>query len=85
MCFVALWTGPRKTRLTYFFIPYITLNFVLGTLYDCSTSVVAQSTLVDVSIGADAYRPNKFGLPLEFMGAVVAILGSWSTDGLLVW
>ena len=81
--------SPLSTHLksTYVFLVYTTCLFILGTLFVVSSSRVAQLTFIDDRAypgGPGVWAEEQFSIPINLLGNVCAILGTWFADGLLV-
>lgn len=72
---------------TYVFLVYTSCLFVLGTLFVVSSSRVAQLTFIDdrdYPGGPGVWAEEQFSIPINLLGNVCAILGTWFADALLV-
>lgn len=82
--FHRLWEQRKKDVRNWFFIGYINVMFVLGTLYMITEAWSTQVGFVDYPGGPLQFGAVSDGYPLEYMGNVVFILADWLADGLLV-
>ncbi len=82
--FHCLWEQRKKTMRNWFFMGYINIMFVLGTLYMISEAWANQVGFVDYPGGPLQFGDVSDGYPLDYMGNVVFLLADWLADGLLV-
>lgn len=77
----------KEARRTWFFIGYITILFILGTLYFIAETWGTEAAFVDYRNfpgGPLGWEGVSDAYPLIYMGNVVYILADWMADGLLV-
>ncbi|EPQ51899.1 hypothetical protein GLOTRDRAFT_21904, partial [Gloeophyllum trabeum ATCC 11539] len=89
-CMHLLVTGMNATnrRTNACFIVYVTVMFVLGTLFQASNSQFTQLAYVedrDFPGGPAVYEEAMFYIPVDTMGNVAYVLSNWLADGLLMW
>lgn len=78
----------HKKRSNQFFLAYITVMFILGTLFVSSSSRVAQMTFVDdrdYPGGPVAWAAAAFSIPANLLGNVTFTLANWLADALMIW
>ncbi|TFK55089.1 hypothetical protein OE88DRAFT_1642333 [Heliocybe sulcata] len=77
----------RKSS-SQFFLAYIIVMFILGTLFVSSSSRVAQMTFVDdrnYPGGPEAWQEAAFSIPANLLGNITFTLANWLADALMIW
>ncbi|KAN0101294.1 hypothetical protein V8E55_001278 [Tylopilus felleus] len=67
---------------------YITLSFLLGTLFMCALATFTQMAFIDdrnYPGGPNAFENNMFSIPVDDSGNAAFVLSNWLSDALLVW
>ncbi|KAG8220623.1 hypothetical protein J3R82DRAFT_2881 [Butyriboletus roseoflavus] len=67
---------------------YITLSFVLGTIFMISLAAFTQMAFIDdrnYPGGPSAYENNMFSIPIDDTGNAAFVLSNWLSDALVVW
>jgi hypothetical protein len=67
---------------------YISLSFLLGTLFMCALAAFTQMAFIDdrnYPGGPDAFENNEFSIPVDDAGNAAFVLSNWLSDALLVW
>lgn len=79
-------TGKSLKR-TWALISYITIIFILGTLYYASNSQFTQLAFIDnrdIPGGPGVYETLFFSIPIDELANVCAIMSTWLCDASLV-
>lgn len=87
MCAHIFLTQKVKSRQTWILLTYISVMFILGTLYVASSSKSAELTFIDdrnFPGGPAAFEIVNFSIPINFMGSVVFVIANWLADALMV-
>ena len=66
---------------------YISLSFLLGTLFMCALAAFTQMAFIDdrnYPGGPDAFENNEFSIPVDDAGNAAFVLSNWLSDALLV-
>ncbi|KAG6369581.1 hypothetical protein JVT61DRAFT_14240 [Boletus reticuloceps] len=67
---------------------YITISFLLGTLFMCALAAFTQMAFIDdrnYPGGPNAYENNEFSIPVDNSGNAAFVLSNWLSDALVVW
>ena len=74
---------PTTRRLNILFIAYITVIFVLSTLYVVGLFQFTQLSFIDgrnIPGGPQAFEDLMFSLPIDMLANVIMVLNSWFCD-----
>lgn len=80
-------SSPSYRKLRIFLLTYITIFFILGTLYIISDARVNQFIFIDdrnYPGGPIAFTTEQYSIPLNVLTNVSHILGTWFADALIV-
>lgn len=75
----------RKQRI--FFLTYIAILFLLGTLFMAACAQMTQLSFVqyrNYPTGPSGYENDEFSIPVDELGNVSFVLTNWFADALLV-
>lgn len=75
----------RKQRI--FFLVYISILFILGTLFMAACAQMTQLSFVqyrNYPTGPSGYENDEFSIPVDELGNVSFVLTNWFADALLV-
>ncbi|KAF8553519.1 hypothetical protein OG21DRAFT_1441755 [Imleria badia] len=67
---------------------YITVSFVLGTLFMIALATFTQMAFIDdrnYPGGPNAFENNMFSIPVDDAGNAAFVLSNWLSDALVVW
>ncbi|KAJ6547832.1 hypothetical protein DFH09DRAFT_1039879 [Mycena vulgaris] len=90
MCFYLLVKQTTRSNYTrsVFFLVYISIEFILATLFQGSIAKYVQLAFVedrDFPGGPAAYEEDMFSIPVDEIGNVAFVLTNWFSDALVVW
>ncbi|KIJ64851.1 hypothetical protein HYDPIDRAFT_132008 [Hydnomerulius pinastri MD-312] len=92
LCFRALWYRTKIKDASYrrnmFFLVYVFVMFVFGSLFIGSNSQFTQLAFINdrnFSGGPSAYEEQMFSIGVDEIGNVSFTLANWLADSLLVW
>jgi hypothetical protein len=74
---------PANRKQNIFFIAYISIIFVLATLYMVGLLQFTQDSFIDgrnIPGGPDAFENIMFSLPIDMLANVIMVLTSWMCD-----
>ena len=88
-CFRALLLSINQANRTQqiFFLVYISILFILGTLFMAACAQMTQLSFVqyrDYPTGPSGYENDEFSIPVDELGNVSFVLTNWFADALLV-
>lgn len=81
-------TNRENYRRQLFFLSFITLVFILGTVFVYSNSEFTQLAFVDdrdFPGGPAMFEDKMFWIPVDELGVVSWVVGNWMMDMLMVW
>ncbi|KAG8216215.1 hypothetical protein J3R82DRAFT_8248 [Butyriboletus roseoflavus] len=92
LCFSALWNqlkrkDPSRGR-NLFFLLYVCVQFVFGSLFLASNSKFTQLAFINFRGfpgGPSAYEQKMFSIGVDEISNVSYVLANWLADSLLVW
>jgi hypothetical protein len=87
MCVSLLRRRLSKDPFSKFFLCYITLNFIIGSIGNGINCFDNQAEFVDNRAfpgGPEGYEASVFSSFLNVFGATLYIINTWAQDGLLV-
>lgn len=76
-----------NSKRRYIFLAYISVIFILGTLFYASNAQFTQLAFIDnrnIQGGPGVYEETSFSIPIDELGNVCAIMSTWFCDALLV-
>lgn len=92
LCFHALWNRLKRKDTSYrrnlFFLLYVCVQFVFGSLFLGSNSKFTQLAFVNYRGfpgGPSAYEEQMFSIGIDEIANVSYVLANWLADSLLVW
>ncbi|KAF8809157.1 hypothetical protein BYT27DRAFT_7094948 [Phlegmacium glaucopus] len=71
-----------------FFIVYVTLMFILGTLFIAAIARVTQLGYIDYRLfpgGPAAFQEQMFFIPVNQIATVSYVVGNWLADGMVIY
>ncbi|KAF8803136.1 hypothetical protein BYT27DRAFT_7260457 [Phlegmacium glaucopus] len=71
-----------------FFIVYITLMFILGTLFVGDIAKMTQLSYIDYRLfpgGPAAFEEQEFSIPIDKISIVSYVIGNWLADGMVIY
>ncbi|EIM80872.1 uncharacterized protein STEHIDRAFT_142727 [Stereum hirsutum FP-91666 SS1] len=77
-----------NSKRKYIFLAYISVIFILGTLFYASNAQFTQLAFIDnrnITGGPGVYEETSFSIPIDELGNVCAIMSTWLCDALLLW
>jgi len=80
--------STSRKKVDLFFLAYITIMFILSTLFYASNAQFTQLAFIDnrnFPGGPNTYEQVMFSIPVDELGNVCAIMTTWLCDALLVW
>ncbi|KAI0259602.1 hypothetical protein BC834DRAFT_962042 [Gloeopeniophorella convolvens] len=81
-------TNRTNIKIKGAFIAYITILFILGTIFMAASAEFTQLAFIDnrnYPGGPAAYENAMFSIPVDMAGNVAFVLTTWFADALLVW
>ncbi|THH33269.1 hypothetical protein EUX98_g868 [Antrodiella citrinella] len=88
LCFALLWEERRKKpKVTWGWIIYSTVLFILGTIGNGVNMFLKQDAIVNHRSypgGPGQFEIEQYALPYNAAGTVIFIFGAWLIDGLMV-
>ncbi|KAI0258330.1 hypothetical protein BC834DRAFT_975244 [Gloeopeniophorella convolvens] len=81
-------TNRTNIKIKGAFIAYITILFILGTIFMVSSAEFTQLAFIDnrnFPGGPAAYENAMFSIPVDMAGNAAFVLTTWFADALLVW
>ncbi|KAH9929362.1 uncharacterized protein B0H18DRAFT_1117406 [Fomitopsis serialis] len=89
-CFRALLLDINRANMKrrVFFLIYITIMFILGTIFMAACAEMTQLSFVqyrDYPTGPSGYENDEFSIPADEAGNVAFVLTNWFADALLIW
>ena len=88
LCLSLLWEERKRTpRATWAWIAFITLLFIIGSIYNVVTMFLNEDAFIhhrNYPGGPGQFELEQFSLPYNVVGNSVSVVGLWLTDALLV-
>ncbi|KAH9834557.1 uncharacterized protein C8Q71DRAFT_859538 [Rhodofomes roseus] len=89
-CFRALLLDMNRANMKrrVFFLIYITIMFILGTIFMAACAEMTQLSFIqyrNYPTGPSGYENDEFSIPADEAGNVAFVLTNWFADALLVW
>ncbi|KAI0258510.1 hypothetical protein BC834DRAFT_835454 [Gloeopeniophorella convolvens] len=81
-------TNRTNIKIKGAFIAYISILFILGTIFMAASAEFTQMAFIDnrnYPGGPAAYENAMFSIPVDMAGNVAFVLTAWFADALLVW
>ncbi|KAJ7739989.1 hypothetical protein DFH07DRAFT_839566 [Mycena maculata] len=85
-----LWTGRKEKnkKRNFGLIVYITIIFILGTLYMAGLLQFTQQSFIDdrnIEGGPNTYEDIEFSIPIDMLANVIMVMLTWMCDIVNVW
>jgi len=80
--------GKTSKKINVFLLTYITVMFILSTLFYAANAQFTQLAFIDnrdFPGGPNQFEQVMFSIPIDELGNVCAILTTWLADAMIVW